>query len=52
MADIDIDPFGEHESGTEEPTDEYISLTPVGRLAPSPTRYVKNCGKMLKLLKI
>ena len=30
MADIDIDPFGGHESRTEEPTDENISLTPVG----------------------
>ena len=30
MAGIDIDPFGEHESRTEEPTDEHISLTPVG----------------------
>ena len=29
MADIDIDPFGEHESRTEEPTDEHIPLTPV-----------------------
>ena len=29
MADIDIDPFGEHESRTEEPTDENIPLTPV-----------------------
>ena len=27
MADIDIDPFGEHESRTEEPTDENIPLT-------------------------
>ena len=27
MADIDIDPFGEHESSTEEPTDENILLT-------------------------
>ena len=26
MADIDIDPFGEHESRTEEPTDENIPL--------------------------
>ena len=26
MADIDIDPFGEHESRTEEPTDEHIPL--------------------------
>ena len=31
MADIDIDPFGEHESRTDEPMDEHISLTPVGR---------------------
>ena len=30
MADIDIDPFGEHESRHEEPTDEHIPLTPVG----------------------
>ena len=27
MADIDIDPFGEHESRTEEQTDENIPLT-------------------------
>ena len=36
MADVDIDPFGEHnrtESRTDnytEPTDEHIFLTPVG----------------------
>ena len=33
MTDVDIDPFGEHESRTEEPTDEHIPLdlvTPVG----------------------
>ena len=30
MADVDIDPCGEHESRTDEPTDEHISLTPVG----------------------
>ena len=33
MADVDIDPFGEHELRPEEPTDERISLdlvTPVG----------------------
>ena len=30
MADVDIDPFGEHESGHEEPTDECIPLTSVG----------------------
>ena len=29
MADIDIDPFGEHESTPEEPTDEHIHLGPV-----------------------
>ena len=27
MADVDIDPFGEHESRTEEPPDEHIPLT-------------------------
>ena len=33
MEDVDINPFGEHESRTEEPTDEHIPLdlvTPVG----------------------
>ena len=30
MADVDIDPFGEHESRTDEPTDEHISFTPAG----------------------
>ena len=30
MADIDIDPFGEHELRPEEPTEEHIPLTPVG----------------------
>ena len=30
MANIDIDPFGEHESRPEEPIDEHIPLTPVG----------------------
>ena len=29
MADVDIDPFGEHESRTEKPTDEHIPLDPV-----------------------
>ena len=28
MADVDIDPFGEHDR-TEEPTDENILLSPV-----------------------
>ena len=30
MADIDIDPFREHELRTDEPMNEHISLTPVG----------------------
>ena len=30
MADIDIDPFGEHESRSDETGHESISLTPVG----------------------
>ena len=29
MADIDIDPFEEHKSRTEEPTDEHIPLSRV-----------------------
>ena len=29
MIDIDIDPFGEHESRTDEPKDEHIPLDPV-----------------------
>ena len=29
MADVDINPFGEHESRTEKPTDEHIPLDPV-----------------------
>ena len=41
MADIDIDPFGEHERRTgnhTEPTDEHISLTPVGGSTWEPDR--------------
>ena len=40
MADIDIDPFGEHESKPEEPTDEHIPLDPVtpGRSTWEPGR--------------
>ena len=30
IADVDINPFGEHESRTEEPTDKNIPLTPTG----------------------
>ena len=40
MADVDIDSFGEHESRTEEPTDENIPLIPVtpGRSTWEPER--------------
>ena len=40
MADVDIDPFGKHESRPEEPTDENIPLHPVtpGRPTWEPTR--------------
>ena len=37
MADVDIDPFGEH-GRTEEPTDENIPLIPVGGSTWEPTR--------------
>ena len=39
MADIDIDPFGEHELRTKESTDEHIPLDPVtpGRSTWEPT---------------
>ena len=29
MVGVDIDPFGEHESRPEEPTDEHVPLDPV-----------------------
>ena len=41
MADVDIDPFGKHESRTDdhtEPMDEHISLTPVGGSTWEPGR--------------
>ena len=40
MADIDIDPFGEHESRTDEPTDEHIpfDLVTPGRSTWEPDR--------------
>ena len=40
MADVDIDPFGEHESRPEEPPDENIPLDPVtpGRSTWEPDR--------------
>ena len=40
MADIDIDPFAEHESRPEEPTDEHIPLDPItpGRSTWEPDR--------------
>ena len=41
MAEVDIDPFAEHESRTEQPTDEHIPLSPVtpgGRSTWEPER--------------
>ena len=40
MADVDIDPFGENESRTDNHTDENIPLTPVtpGRSTWEPER--------------
>ena len=35
MADIDIDPFGEHESRTEEPTGEDVPLIPGEEVVPT-----------------
>ena len=37
MADVDIDPFGEHESRPEVPTDEHIPLDPVTPVRGSST---------------
>ena len=36
MADIDIDPFGEHESRPEEPIDEHIPSDPCRRASGPP----------------
>ena len=42
MADVDIDPFGEHKSRPEEPTDEHIPITPVGgRSTWQPTHHLE-----------
>ena len=38
MADVDIDPFGEHESRTDETGGESIPPTPVGRSTREPER--------------
>ena len=38
MADVDIDPFGEHESRSEEPKGDNIPLTPVGGSTWEPER--------------
>ena len=35
MADIDIDPFGEHEWRPEKPTDEHIPLDPITPRRPT-----------------
>ena len=48
MADVDIDPFGEHEWRSEEPIDEHIPLDPVtpGRLSTWDPRDPRPCGPM------
>ena len=54
MADIDTDPFGEHESSPEEPTDENIPLTPVGggsTWEPEREQETSFGGKSLETLK-
>ena len=38
MADVDIDPFGEHESRPDEPMGENIPLTPLGGSTWEPER--------------
>ena len=43
MADIDIGPFGEHESRPEEPTDEHIPLDLVTPVLMSSMAWVKSC---------
>ena len=42
MADVDINPFGEHESRTDEPTDEHIPLDPV---TPGRSTWVQDRGE-------
>ena len=52
MADIDIDPFGEHESRPERPTDEHIPLdlvTPGNRKHHSEGCQVQERGLTLDL---
>ena len=55
MADVDIDPFGEHESRPEESTDEHIPLDPVtpGRLTwyPRGSLVLQTHGKQLTNIK-
>ena len=50
MADVDIDPFGEHESRPEEPTDEHIPLEPVtpGRSTWEPTMNRKHHSEAVR----
>ena len=49
MADVDIDPFGEHESRTEarpeEPTDEHIPLDPVTPVGGGGSTWEPTCEK-------
>ena len=54
MADIDIDPFGGHESRSEEPTDENIPLSLVGggsTWEPEREQETSFGGKSLETLK-
>ena len=54
MADVDTDPFGEHESRPEEPTDENIPLIPVGggsTWEPEREQETSFGGKSLETLK-
>ena len=44
MVDIDINPFGDHESRPEEPTGENIPLTPVGGSTWEPEREQETFG--------
>ena len=45
MADVDIDPFGEHESRPEEPTDEHIPLDPVTPVGGGGSTWNRNASK-------
>ena len=48
MADVDVDPFGEHETRHEVPTDEHIPLDLVtpGGSTWDPREVSRPCGPM------